>query len=117
MTRCARCRTDFCDLCLGFIVNDAPWCEPCGNTEKETGKGRPGLAIVVGLVLFAAWAILILVQLFVIQRFWIASAALVLVPVGAAWTIAYPPTVGEKPRIVDRNATRPRPPLPPRTRF
>lgn len=79
---------------------------------NEEGKGRPALAVVVLLVLLAAFAALIFVQLFVIGRFYFYSAALGIVPFGAAWRVAYPPTTGDRPTIIDRSATVPRTPVP-----
>jgi hypothetical protein len=107
--RCVRCGTPCCDPCIGFLVNDDPWCEPCGNGEIESGKGNPALAILVFVALLGVWGGLMCLQLFVARRVYIATTALVLVPFGAAWRIAYPPTAGERPRIVTRSGTPRRP--------
>ena len=104
--RCGKCRTALCDPCSAFLINDAAWCEPCGNEEVESGKGHPVVAIVVLAVLFVGWLGLMAVQLFVIRRVWFWTIALVIVPFGVAWPIAYPPTTGEKPIIVDRRVRR-----------
>lgn len=112
IARCTRCRSAFCDGCIVFLVNDDPWCEPCGNGEIDSGKGSPILAVVALLVLLALFAAFMFVQLYVVRRFYFVTAALVFVPFGVAWRIAYPPTTGDKPVIVDRTATALRPPVP-----
>lgn len=102
---CARCRAAFCDPCLVFIINGRAWCELCANNESENGKGNKALAFMVCIGGLAAWAALLAVQLFVIGRLWFYSFPLVLLPVVAAWRIAWPPTAGDPPIIVDRRRT------------
>ena len=100
--RCARCREYFCDPCCAFLVDDRPWCEPCGHGLVEDGGGSKGLALVVlggGLALFA---VVVALQLFVIHRFYFYSPILVLFPPWLAYRIAYPPATGTAPKVLDR---------------
>ena len=110
VARCTRCRSTFCDGCIGFLVNADPWCEPCGNAMIDDGKGRPVLAAVVFVVLLAAFVALICVQIFVLERIRLYSFAFGIVPFVAAWRIAFPPTA--RPIVVDRNDPASRTPIP-----
>lgn len=83
----------------------------------EAGKGRPALAAVVLVALLTTFGALMYFQLYVLGRFYFYTAALGLVPFGVAWRIAYPPTTGDRPSIVDRSAATPRPPLRPGKRL
>lgn len=103
---CARCRNPFCGGCLTFSVNGDPWCEPCGNGLLDTGKGNRPLALLVLVVGLAITLAIVLAPMIFLGRYFIYSALLVAVPIGAAWRIAYPPTTGDAPVIVRRAGTR-----------
>jgi hypothetical protein len=107
--RCAKCDVLFCDTCCAFLINGAAWCEPCGRAEQELGKGNKVLAVVVLVVLLALWAFLVAKAYGMggpRPRLLIYLIPLVMVPFGAAWAIAYPPTAGERPTLIDRNRRR-----------
>jgi len=108
--RCQKCSSLVCDPCSAFLINGRVWCEPCGNEEIDSGKGHPIIALVVLVVMLCAWGAVVAYQLMVMNRFYVATLAGALVPFGAAWPIAYPPTTGDKPIIVNR--TKQRVPLP-----
>jgi hypothetical protein len=105
---CTRCRCPFCEDCCAFLVNDSPWCEPCGNAALEDSKPRWGRA---GAFLALAWAL--------VSTLWIVRlvargypipffyTALVLGYGGslyAAWNLASPITGAHPPRIERRHA-------------
>jgi hypothetical protein len=109
--RCIGCNLLFCDPCCGFLINEAPWCEPCGRGQLDLGRGNRPLGLIVAVVALVLWIALI-------YRFHVMGSGLVAavvglgIPLGFGWRIAYPPLAGTRPRIVDRSEQRVRlPPL------
>ena len=90
--RCTKCRSTLCDPCCVFLINGDPWCEPCGHGVIESRKGSPTLAVVVLLVLLAAWSGLLWYELAGLGRFYVRTVGLLIIPFAAAWRIAFPPS-------------------------
>jgi hypothetical protein len=103
--RCGRCRTDFCDECLAFDVNGAPWCSPCGNGALDESRPRYGRAAAFLAVAWSAVSLLWIVR--VVTGYTIPYLLVALVvgyggSLGVAWNIASPITGAEPARIERR---------------
>lgn len=106
-TRCTRCRIALCIRCAAFLVNGAPWCEPCGNDLAEQIArpwGRGAATLVVG---FAAVGLLAWLELTYAWRLHHGFFGLLVFGVLlAAAKVVFPVTGAERPRIERNSASR-----------
>jgi hypothetical protein len=113
--RCLKCRQPFCDTCLAFAVNGAPWCELCGNALLEELRPRWFLA---GAVMGGALALVVLGYAALYRAtgllMWRGTVLLVLLVLGGAGRLAWyllDRSTGDNPRVLPRlRALSSRPP-------
>lgn len=106
VAKCSKCGALFCDSCLGYTVNDAPYCEPCANRLIDELRPR---WLLVGAIVVGAFVIFVIGNGLYWVNFHYWNSAFIWLGVGLflgagrlAWHVANPLDVADKPRIIKR---------------
>ena len=98
-SKCPGCLASFCDGSLPFLVNDAPWCEVCGNRVAASSAPKWGRAAVAFVV---TWGPLTLLFMLAGRLYPIAMVVFYGLATLFVINVAVPLRGTERPRITRR---------------